>query len=182
MQFKTNRLILSQPSLDFAIKRRDFYLNNRDFFKPFMPIQSHDIADDTFHYTKLEREIDFFDTQKSFKFYIFQSNDVEKIIGAIEFSQIELGPFRSCCLGYVLDEKVQGNGYMQEALKKAIDFVLNEKKLHRVQAAIMPSNHQSINVIQKLGFEQIGLAKNYLNINGSWSDHLLYQLISPELF
>ena len=71
---------------------------------------------------------------------------------------------------------------MEESIRRAIDFLFLEKKLHRIQAAIMPNNSKSIRLIEKIGFQKIGLAPNYLNINGVWAAHFLYQLISPELF
>jgi [ribosomal protein S5]-alanine N-acetyltransferase len=30
-------------------------------------------------------------------------------------------------------------------------------------------------VLEKNGFERIGLARNYLRIDGEWHDHFLYQ-------
>lgn len=128
------------------------------------------------------QEISNHETENGFKFYVFLTNETDKIIGSLEFSNIVKGPFRSCNLGYLLDEKFQGNGYMEESIRRAIDFLFLEKKLHRIQAAIMPNNSKSIRLIEKIGFQKIGLAPNYLNINGVWADHFLYQLISPELF
>jgi [ribosomal protein S5]-alanine N-acetyltransferase len=32
-------------------------------------------------------------------------------------------------------------------------------------------------VLEKNGFEQIGLARKYLHINGAWRDHLLFQRV-----
>lgn len=182
MDYRSARIILSLPNIEFATLRRDFYFDNNLFFKPFLPIQSSLLHEIDFHKDKLIQEINNFDSDKAFKFYLFLSDSTEKIIGSLEFSNIVKGPFRSCNLGYLLDEKYQGNGYMEESIRRAIDFLFLEKKMHRIQVAIMPENNKSINLIEKLGFQKIGLASNYLNINGVWADHLLYQLISPELF
>ena len=182
MDYRSNRLILSLPNIDLAAKRKDFYCKNMNFFKPFLPIQSNLIEEIEFHIEKLTKEIINFESENAIKFYVFLSKSDSNIIGAIEFSNIVKGPFRSCNIGYLLDENFQGNGFMEESIRRAIDFIFLEKKLHRIEAAIMPNNHKSIKVIEKLGFQKIGMAPNYLNINGVWADHLLYQLISPELF
>ena len=182
MDYRSARIILSLPKIEFATLRRDFYCENNLFFKPFLPIQSSLLPEIDFHKDKLMQEISNHETENGFKFYVFLTNETDKIIGSLEFSNIVKGPFRSCNLGYLLDEKFQGNGYMEESIRRAIDFLFLEKKLHRIQAAIMPNNSKSIRLIEKIGFQKIGLAPNYLNINGVWVDHFLYQLISPELF
>jgi ribosomal-protein-alanine N-acetyltransferase len=35
-------------------------------------------------------------------------------------------------------------------------------------------------VLEKNGFQLIGLARRYLLIAGEWRDHLLYQLLADE--
>jgi ribosomal-protein-alanine N-acetyltransferase len=50
-------------------------------------------------------------------------------------------------------------------------------ELHRLQAATLPHNAASRKVLQRSGFEEIGLAPAYLKIAGSWQDHVLYQRI-----
>ncbi|EKT56688.1 ribosomal-protein-S5-alanine N-acetyltransferase [Providencia rettgeri Dmel1] len=40
----------------------------------------------------------------------------------------------------------------------------------------MPHNMRSGNLLTKLGFEREGYAKQYLQINGEWRDHVLTAL------
>ena len=51
--------------------------------------------------------------------------------------------------------------------------------LHRLQAAYRPENLRSGQVLQRLGFREIGLARDYLCIDGAWCDHLLTERINP---
>ena len=81
-----------------------------------------------------------------------------------------------------MEPAAQGKGYMHEALLRALDFIFSEKKLHRVEASVMPHNQKSIHVLERLGFEKIGLAKAYLNIYGNWEDHIIFQKINASLF
>ena len=46
--------------------------------------------------------------------------------------------------------------------------------LHRVEAACIPTNNASIRLLEKTGFVREGFAREYLCINGTWQDHLLY--------
>jgi ribosomal-protein-alanine N-acetyltransferase len=35
-------------------------------------------------------------------------------------------------------------------------------------------------VLEKAGFERIGLARHYLHIAGAWRDHILFQRLSDQ--
>jgi ribosomal-protein-alanine N-acetyltransferase len=41
----------------------------------------------------------------------------------------------------------------------------------------MPRNARSAAVLQKLGFDKEGVARDYLKINGRWEDHILTALV-----
>ena len=53
-------------------------------------------------------------------------------------------------------------------------------QLHRIQAAVMPRNAGSRRILGKLGFREEGLARRYLQIAGSWEDHLIHALTREE--
>jgi ribosomal-protein-alanine N-acetyltransferase len=61
-----------------------------------------------------------------------------------------------------------------------VRFAFEELKLHRLEAACMPSNAASIRVLEKNGFQREGLARRYLKINGVWQDHLLYATLADD--
>jgi ribosomal-protein-alanine N-acetyltransferase len=56
-----------------------------------------------------------------------------------------------------------------------VTFAFGTAGLHRLQAATLVDNHGSQRVLEKNGFEQIGLAPRYLHISGAWRDHILFQ-------
>ncbi len=43
--------------------------------------------------------------------------------------------------------------------------------LHRIEANVMTKNKASLRVLEKNHFENEGLSKYYLNINGIWQGH-----------
>jgi ribosomal-protein-alanine N-acetyltransferase len=61
-----------------------------------------------------------------------------------------------------------------------IPFVFKTLGMHRIEAACVPENEPSRNLLGKAGFRQEGLAKRYLLINGVWSDHVQYALLEDE--
>ena len=75
--------------------------------------------------------------------------------------------------------RYEGQGYMRRIVSHAIDYAFNTLKLHRVMASHMPANTRSAGLLQSLGFEREGYAREYLLINGRWEDHVLNALINP---
>jgi ribosomal-protein-alanine N-acetyltransferase len=59
-------------------------------------------------------------------------------------------------------------------------LAFEELKLHRVEVAIVPRNKASRRVVEKLGLREEGIAKDYLQIRGSWEDHVRYGITVTE--
>jgi ribosomal-protein-alanine N-acetyltransferase len=53
-------------------------------------------------------------------------------------------------------------------------------RLHRLEAAWIPTNHASIGLLESCGFTREGDAREYLCINGIWQDHLLYARLKDD--
>jgi ribosomal-protein-alanine N-acetyltransferase len=69
---------------------------------------------------------------------------------------------------------------MTEAVRAATTFAFAFARLHRVQAAVMPSNRASQRVLEKAGFRREGLAERYLCIAGAWQDHFVFAVTADE--
>ncbi|HEX2383169.1 MAG TPA: GNAT family protein [Acidimicrobiales bacterium] len=102
------------------------------------------------------------------------------LAGEINLSAVQRGPFQSAYVGYWIDEKHAGNGYMPEALVVLTQFAFDELHLHRIQISIIPRNNASRRVVEKLGVRDEGIAARYLEINGVWEDHIRYAITSEE--
>ncbi|HEX4822490.1 MAG TPA: GNAT family protein [Acidimicrobiales bacterium] len=100
--------------------------------------------------------------------------------GEINLSAVQRGPFQSAYVGYWIDEKHAGNGYMPEALVVLAQYAFDDLHLHRIQISIIPRNSASRRVVEKLGIREEGIAVRYLEINGVWEDHVRYGLTSEE--
>lgn len=100
-----------------------------------------------------------------------------EVAGALTLSNISLGPFRSAVLGYWTDVTYAGRGLATAAVT-AVCAVADERlRLHRLEAGTLLDNRASQRVLAKCGFEEYGLARDYLHINGAWRDHRLFQRI-----
>lgn len=104
----------------------------------------------------------------------------ERFSGEINLSSIQRGPFQSAYVGYWVDQAMAGNSYCPEAVVAIARFSFEELHLHRIQIAIIPRNHASRRVVDKLAIREEGIAQRYLEINGMWEDHVRYAMTSEE--
>lgn len=102
------------------------------------------------------------------------------LVGEMNVSSIQRGPFQNAYVGYWIDQRVAGQGYTPEALVVAMRFAFEELRLHRLQIAIIPRNRPSRRVVEKLGIRLEGMAERYLEINGNWEDHFRYAITVEE--
>ena len=66
------------------------------------------------------------------------------------------------------------------ALAAVIPLAFGELGLHRLEAGTLVHNVGSQRVLERNGFERIGLAPKFLRIAGEWRDHVLFQLINED--
>lgn len=102
------------------------------------------------------------------------------IAGAINFSQIFMGPFRNAYLGYYLFDGFTGRGLMTEAMLLALDYGFGTLGLHRVEANIQPHNTASIGLVRRCGFTKEGYSRKYLMVDGEWRDHERWALLAED--
>lgn len=100
--------------------------------------------------------------------------------GEINITSIHRGPFQSAYVGYWIDERHAGKGYIPEAIVLVCQFAFEQLQLHRLQIAIIPRNTASRRVVDKLGLREEGVAERYLEINGQWEDHVRYAITAEE--
>lgn len=108
--------------------------------------------------------------------FVIMKNGV--LVGDLNLSQIVRGPEESANVGVLVDRAVRGQGIASTAIGLACRLAFRELALHRLQAGIQPGNVGSQKAFLRNGFEQIGLAKGYLFVDGAWRDHMLYQKLT----
>ncbi|MGH9150580.1 MAG: GNAT family N-acetyltransferase [Acidimicrobiales bacterium] len=103
-----------------------------------------------------------------------------RFAGEVNLNGVQRGPFQNAYLGYWIDRQQAGQGYIPEAVVVALRFAFEELRLHRVQIAIIPRNAASLRVVDKLGLRDEGTAQRYLEIDGSWEDHIRYAMTAED--
>ena len=110
-------------------------------------------------------------------FFIFSDVD-QALVGAITLSNVRRGVAESGTLGYWIGRPYAGRGHATAAVRAMVAHAFDELKLHRVEAACVPTNAASRRVLEKSGFVLEGQARAYLKINGAWADHLLFGIVN----
>ncbi len=83
-------------------------------------------------------------------------------------------------LGYWVDHSRNGRGLATGAVGEILSYAFAELALHRVEAATLVDNLPSQRVLEKNGFERIGLARRYLRIDDEWRDFVLFQRLAGD--
>ena len=143
-------------------------VENRAFLAPFEPPRDERFYTIDGQLERIERE----------NKHAFAILDEERIAGTATLSRVIHGPLQSANLGYWVAERANGRGLATKAVGALIPIAFGELGLHRLEAGTLTDNLASQRVLEKNGFERIGLARGYLHIGGAWRDHILFQLLS----
>ena len=178
---KTKDLLLRPSSINLTESLLEYYLRNKIFLEKFEPKRDPSFFTYESQYNQLEKEISDEEKKSSFRFYIFEKGDDNKIIGCIGLNNIVWGCFLSCFLGCKLDGQYINKGYMTQAVYAVADFAFNNLNLHRIEGNIIPRNKASLRVLEKCGFVNEGISRKYLKINDIWEDHIHMVLINENM-
>ncbi len=179
MQFtyETKRLSLRVLTPEHASAVCQFYLDNRDFLEPFEPKRPENFYTKNFQASNLNYEYRAFLKMTNIRYWIFEKTSLSQPVGSICFSHFLQGSFKKCNLGYKLSQDYCHKGYMTEALSFLIPVVSQELRLHRIEAYVQPDNRPSASLLSRLDFMEEGYLRSYAEINGTWTDHLIFSLI-----
>lgn len=156
----------------------DFYLRNRAHLAPWEPRREESFYTLAHWQTRLRDGYGHYFEGSAVQLVALDPRG-ERVLATCNFTNIVMGMFKACHLGYAIDKEHEGQGLMQEVVAAGIDHLFRERGLHRIMASYMPANLRSGALLERLGFEQEGYARDYLMINGRWEDHVLTALINP---
>lgn len=83
-------------------------------------------------------------------------------------------------LGYDLAKPYWRRGIMTEALQIVIHYGFSSLRLNRIQALVIPGNVASIRLLEKLGFHEEGLLREYGFFKGRFHDLHCFSLLKRE--
>ena len=115
----------------------------------------------------------------AYPFLVFRKDD-NALLGGCTLTNVRRGVTQSAAIGYWIGARYARQGHMYGALRTMMPFVFSLLGLHRLEAACIPENTASRNLLLKLGFREEGRARRYLQINGEWRDHILFALLADD--
>jgi ribosomal-protein-alanine N-acetyltransferase len=146
----------------------DLQLANRDFFAPFEPQRPG-------NFFTLEGQREWLAAPERLRWVILDDGVPAGFVG---ISNIVRGPLQSAILSYWVDQGRNGRGLASAAVAEVVTYAFGELDLHRLEAGTLVDNIASQRVLEKNGFERVGLARRYLLIGGEWRDHVLFQRVA----
>lgn len=78
------------------------------------------------------------------------------------------------------EKEYWGHGYACEALLLAIDYMFNERNIHRIQANVLVSNVASLKMHEKCGYKQEGTLREAVYKNGKYQDQYVLALVNNK--
>ena len=153
---------------------------SRDYLQPWEPAWPDDDMTKAAFRRRLTIYAREMELGNAWPFFVFDPTG-QTLFGAVTLSNVRRGVAETGTLGYWMAQQHAGQGHATAAVRRVVLYAFETLKLHRLEAACLPTNFASRRVLEKAGFRLEGQARAYLKINGAWADHLLFGLIEDEV-
>ena len=148
------------------------YARNREHLAPWDPERPDSFYTEAGQVAHIEERLDL-EERGLFRNYVIVAPDGD-VVGRTNIQNIIRGTMPGGTLGYWVDKDHLRRGLAKASVEFCEEQAL-EIGLHRLEAGTMVENLPSQRVLQALGYEQYGLARQLLYLNGAWRDHVLFQ-------
>ncbi len=178
----TDRLVVTLLPSGAEARMVAYHSENREHLEPWSPPSPDALFTEPYWRERIAAAHEELRAGTAVRLVLVERDDPDgPIVGNIGLSQIARGPFQACYLGYALAARLEGRGYMYEALQAAIGYAFEDLRLHRIMANYVPTNERSGRLLRRLGFTVEGYARDYLFIAGEWRDHVLASLTNGAM-
>lgn len=175
-----NGLVLRFPEPADFPAWRELRAASLEFLKPWEPRWPDDDLTRVGYRRRLRRYRRDHELGLSQTWFVFGDAD-KALYGGLTLSGIKLGAARSAQLGYWMGAPHAGKGIMKKAAALLVGEAFNNMSLERIEAACLPDNLRSSRLLRSLGFQQEGVVRSYLEIDGVRRDHALFALLKSDV-
>jgi ribosomal-protein-alanine N-acetyltransferase len=130
----------------------------------------------------VDRRISLYPNNWGVRWAITLLSGPDQVIGSCGFN-LPLRDFRLAEVGFELYPQYWRQGLMSEALRAVIDYAYSDRyiiEINRIQAMTSLNNLASINLLQKFGFQQEGVLREYGYWDGRFHDLRIFSLLRRE--
>ncbi|HEX3484819.1 MAG TPA: GNAT family protein [Micropepsaceae bacterium] len=174
-----NGVMLRYPQMSDYAQWSALRGESRAFLSAWEPVWAADELTRTAFRRRLRRYQREIRNDLAYPFLVFRKED-NALMGGCTLTNVRRGVTQSAAIGYWIGVPYARQGYMYAAIRLMLPFVFELLGLHRLEAACIPENEASRNLLMKVGFREEGRARRYLQINGEWRDHILFALLEDE--
>lgn len=94
--------------------------------------------------------------------------------------RLGLGGVQAAKLGFAIHADHWGRGMATDAAATMIQFGFEALDLHRISAAIGPTNEASVTIAKKLDMTYEGRLRDHVFTDGAWRDSLLFSILTDD--
>ncbi len=141
-------------------------LRSRDFLQPWEPTWPPDDLTKSAFRRRLAAYARDIDLDQAYPFFIFRGRD-DALLGGVTLSNVRRGVAQMASIGYWIGQPYARRGHMLAAVRTAAPFAFQRLGLHRLEAACIPDNGPSRELLLKAGFRLEGEARAYLKLTAS---------------
>ncbi|MBT8235195.1 MAG: GNAT family N-acetyltransferase [Bacteroidia bacterium] len=105
-------------------------------------------------------------------------NNENRLLGLIDLFDFDPGHMRAGVGIVILESEDRNHGIGTEALTLLLDYAFATLNLHQVYANVGKDNEGSLHLFTKLGFEQIGIKKDWIRRGKEFKDEVMLQKIN----
>jgi len=153
---------------------------SREFLTPWEPTWPADDLTRSAYRSRVKRYLRDIREDSGYAFFLFNAR-TGRLAGGLTLSNIRRGAAQTASLGYWIGLPFARHGLMTAAVRAVLPFGFENLKLHRIEAACLPSNEPSLRLLRRTGFTEEGFARGYLKIDGVWRDHVLFAMLAGDI-
>ncbi|GEA94092.1 GNAT family N-acetyltransferase [Weissella viridescens] len=106
--------------------------------------------------------------------FVIDVND--EFAGVVELVYID-NLHRNTEIQIIVEEKFQGQGLAQEAMRAGLEYAFNVINMHKVYLYVDVENTAAVHIYKKIGFEMEGTLKEQFYANGRYHDSYMMGMV-----
>ena len=177
---ETERLVMQVLPAYYNHQVLQFFMENKEHLEPWEAQRDKNFYTANYQRALLEAEYIQMVLKKMWRYYLFLKENPDCIIGSVCANNIRYGAFENCSIGYKIHKQYCKQGYGKESVERLINILFSQYGMHRIEAMVHPKNKPSIALLESVGFEREGIAREAARLSGSWQDMYRYSLLQKK--